>query len=125
MLKSLVEMSDGKITQEQLVTVAKGIYEQNEGVRAVQYLPDGVVTYCYPIEGNEAALGHHLLADPDRKREVLEAISMKKAVLAGPVNIRQGGTGLFVRMPVFIEEGGEKRLSLRQSVSAVAKSPNQ
>lgn len=89
---------------------AQKLLTDTSNIAALQLAPEGVVRFIYPLEGNEAALGHHLLADPDRKREVLEAISMKKAVLAGPVNIRQGGTGLFVRMPVFTEEGGKKRL---------------
>ena len=66
--------------------------------------------YIYPLQGNEAALGHQLLKDPYRRQEVLEAISMKKAILAGPVNMLQGGTGVFVRVPVFIDDNGENKL---------------
>lgn len=108
MLKSLVEMSDGKITQEQLVTVAKGIYEQNEGVRAVQYLPDGVVTYCYPIEGNEAALGNNVFKNPKRAADAWLAVNTKSLALSGPYELTQGGVGCIARNPIFLTDKNGK-----------------
>ena len=90
--------------------VAQKLLSGASSVAALQLAPEGVVQYIYPLQGNEAALGHQLLKDPYRRQEVLEAISMKKAILAGPVNMLQGGTGIFVRVPVFIDDNGENKL---------------
>lgn len=71
--------------------------------------PDGVVGKAVPLRGNEAAMGHELLKDPDRMAEAREAMRTGQTVLAGPVNMRQGGVGLFARKPVFwIEDGGHR-----------------
>ena len=88
---------------------AKHLLHDNPLVSGLFLIPGGVVSTAYPLQGNEAAIGHDLLKDPARRTEVLEAISTNRIVLAGPVNMRQGGMGLFARKPVFWEENGEHR----------------
>ncbi len=109
MLKSLVEMNGGKITHKQFTTVAKGIYEQNDGVRAVQYLPNGVVTYCYPIEGNKVAIGNNVFKNPKRAEDAWLAVNTKSLALSGPYELTQGGIGCVARNPIFMtdEDGRE------------------
>ncbi|GFK95511.1 putative sensor histidine kinase pdtaS [Fundidesulfovibrio magnetotacticus] len=87
---------------------ARHLLESNPGVAGLFLCPDGVVRVAVPLAGNEAALGHELLKDPQRKAEVEEAIATNSTVLAGPVAMRQGGMGLFARKPVFWEEGGRR-----------------
>jgi len=88
---------------------AKYLLQDNPLVSGLFLVPGGVVSTAYPLAGNEAAIGHDLLKDPARRTEALEAINTKQIVLAGPVNMRQGGDGLFARKPVFWEENGELR----------------
>jgi signal transduction histidine kinase/ActR/RegA family two-component response regulator len=109
MLKSLIEMNGGKITHKQFTTVAKGIYEQNDGVRAVQYLPNGVVTYCYPLEGNESAIGNNVFKNPKRAEDAWLAVNTKSLALSGPYELTQGGIGCVARNPIFLtdEKGRE------------------
>jgi signal transduction histidine kinase/ActR/RegA family two-component response regulator len=87
---------------------AKHLLQENPFVGGLFLVPDGVVATAYPLTGNEAAIGHDLLKDPARKAEVLEAINSNQVVLAGPVNMRQGGVGLFARKPVFWDDNGER-----------------
>ncbi len=87
---------------------AAHLLHENPFVGGLFLVPDGVVTLAYPLAGNEAAIGHDLLKDPDRKTEAVEAISTNQVILAGPVNMRQGGLGLFARKPVFWEENGQR-----------------
>ncbi|MFZ5425442.1 MAG: sensor histidine kinase [Thermodesulfobacteriota bacterium] len=88
---------------------ASYLLQTNKDVSGLFLTKDGVVSAAHPLAGNEAALGHDLLKDPDRRKEVEEAINTGRTVLAGPVNMRQGGVGLFARKPVFWMENGERR----------------
>ncbi|MBF0379715.1 MAG: PAS domain S-box protein [Magnetococcales bacterium] len=73
------------------------------GIRSLQLAPNAVVTYISPLKGNEAAKNHNLLADPLRRDAVQRAIDEKRFIIAGPVQLRQGGVALIGRLPVFIE----------------------
>ncbi|MDH5616162.1 MAG: ATP-binding protein [Acidimicrobiia bacterium] len=73
-------------------------------LRSLQLAPDAVVTYVYPLEGNEEAMGHDLLADPLRGAAVQRAIDERRFVLAGPISLLQGGLGLVGRNPIYLED---------------------
>lgn len=81
-----------------------GLSGDDPAVRSLQLAPDAVVTYVYPPEGNEAAIGHDLLADPARGPAVKRAIEERRFVLAGPFELLQGGTGLVGRTPIYLGE---------------------
>ncbi len=71
------------------------------GIENLQLAPGGVVRQIHPLPGNEAAIGHDLLADEARRAEATAAIATRQLTLAGPFDLRQGGTGLIGRYPVF------------------------
>lgn len=73
-------------------------------LRSLQLAPDAIVTYVFPREGNEAAIGHDLLADPLRGAAVQRAIDERRFVLAGPFDLLQGGLGLVGRNPIYVED---------------------
>ena len=73
-------------------------------VRHIAVAPDLVIRYIYPLKGNETALGLDYRAVPDQYRAVNLAITQKKVVVAGPVNLVQGGAGLIIRVPVFLPD---------------------
>lgn len=77
-------------------------------VSALQLAPDGVIREIYPLAGNEAAIGHDLLADRKRNREAAAAVTTRQLTLAGPFKLVQGGMGTVGRLPVFLaNERGE------------------
>ena len=71
---------------------------------AVQLAPDGVITYVYPEQGNEAGK-INLFTDPDRKAEAYQAKRSGQTNVAGPFNLKQGGFGFAVRQPVYLKKG--------------------
>jgi signal transduction histidine kinase/ActR/RegA family two-component response regulator len=71
------------------------------GIASLQLAPRGVVSRIHPLAGNEAALGHDLFSDPARRAEAEAAVASRQLTLAGPFPLRQGGTGLVGRYPVF------------------------
>ena len=77
-------------------------------LRSLQLAPAGVVTYVWPLEGNEGAVGHDLIADPVRGPAVVRAIEERRFVLAGPFELLQGGSGLVGRNPIYLGEGDQE-----------------
>lgn len=75
------------------------------GIRNLSIAPDCIQTYVYPIEGNENVLGHNLLTDS--RDYVVEsvncAIETGETQVNGPYELRQGGLGLVVRKPRFVD----------------------
>ncbi len=78
------------------------------GINSLQLAPGGVLTKIYPLTGNEKALGHNLLKDPQRRTEALRAVKSRQMALAGPFELRQGGVGVIGRLAVFVPEGEQE-----------------
>ena len=72
------------------------------GVGSLQLAPAGVVSHIVPLAGNEKAIGHNLLADPQRTKEAFLARDTGQLTLAGPFPLVQGGLGAAARLPVFL-----------------------
>lgn len=98
-----------EVFSERFQTFSSKILKDIKGIRSLQLAPDGVVTYINPLKGNEAALGHDLRADPARRDAAEQAIRERKLIVAGPVELRQGGIALIGRLPIFLpSERGQK-----------------
>jgi PAS domain S-box-containing protein len=81
--------------------LAAGMLPVYGGLSSLQLAPGAVVSQIYPLAGSEAALGHDLLHDPDRRFQTLAAIESRQLTVAGPFTMRQGGVGLVGRLAVF------------------------
>ncbi len=65
-----------------------------------------VIRHVYPLEGNQAALGLDYRKIPAQWDAVRRIVETGKTVVAGPVNLVQGGRGLIGRTPIY-RRGGE------------------
>ena len=81
--------------------VSKQLIKSNPLVSVVQMVPNGVIKYIYPLNGNEAALDLNILNVADLKKEAKESINTQKVYFAGPLKLRQGGIGIVGRLPVY------------------------
>ena len=91
-------------TPEEFAHFAKSILMYNPPIRALQYAnPETLVTYVYPQKKNEITIQKPMLLLSDSKRGpyVKRAIEQKSVVMQGPFNLRQGGMGVVVRLPIF------------------------
>lgn len=86
---------------ENFDNIAKKLLESNHSISAVQLVPNGVIKYIYPMQGNLSALNLNILATPYLRDEALKSIENKKMYFAGPFNLKQGGVGIVGRFPVF------------------------
>ncbi|SDH84984.1 PAS domain S-box-containing protein [Flavobacterium omnivorum] len=92
---------DSKGIPENFDSVGKTLMTSNANINAVQLVPNGIIKYIYPMEGNEAAMNLNILADPYLKEEALKSIATQKMYFAGPLKLKQGGMGIVGRLPVF------------------------
>lgn len=103
-LVSYIQSKQGQINVGEIDPWLINLQERAEHVRNIGIAPNNRLDYIYPIVGNEAALGMYY---PDNKEQwpaVEKNIRSRRAILAGPVNLRQGGRGLIYRAPVFIND---------------------
>lgn len=80
--------------------------------------PDFVINYVYPLENNEEVLGVDYRNLPDQWKQARKAKETGELLIAGPLQLVQGGWGLIGRSPVFLN-AGKNRSSFWGIVSAV------
>ncbi|WP_349363111.1 MAG: EAL domain-containing protein [Roseitalea porphyridii] len=97
------------IDQKQFASVAREMVGSHSQIRNLAAAPDLVIELMYPIEGNEQAIGLDYRQHQDQRHDVMRAVQSGEIVLAGPVDLVQGGRAFIGRFPVFTEdEGGEE-----------------
>ena len=103
-LKQVLISENGEINQ--FDTIAENLI--SDSIESVQLAPDGVVTDIYPAEGNEAGK-IDLLHDKDRGRISCYARDNHTIITQGPFKLKQGGYGIAVRNPVYLnDENGQE-----------------
>lgn len=105
-LVSFVQASGGAVIEGVLDPWMNALVSESEYIRNIGLAPENRLTYIYPVQGNEAAIG---LYYPDNKAQwpVVQQIILKaRPALSPPVKLLQGGTGLIYRIPVYLEESG-------------------
>lgn len=84
-------------------------------VLAVNYTEDGVtLSYVYPLEGNEKALGKSLLKHPDDeiRNLAIKGLDRDEVVFTPPVDILQGGKAVIFYAPVKYRNGSSGWLNI-------------
>jgi len=107
-LVSLVKIQHG-ITQAQFVSMVQEIIASEPRIRNIALAPKNIIRFVYPMRGNERALGLDYLKMPDQREAALRAIREKTTVIAGPVNLVQGGVGIISRTSIFIRDSSISR----------------
>lgn len=76
-------------------------------IQSIQLAPAGKVTDIYPEEENDAGK-IDLLHDKARSSYANYAKEHEMTVLQGPFDLKQGGSGIAIRNPVYLEKNGKK-----------------
>ena len=98
-LEQLLISTDGRI--DKFDTIADRMMA--DYVQSIQLAPGGVVTDIYSTEGNEAGK-IDLIHDKDRGEIVNYGIDHDLLVIHGPFELKQGGYGIAIRNPVFLQD---------------------
>ena len=108
------------LDQEEFAKVAADLLDSAGGrVRNLALARDLVISHVYPEAGNERALGLDYRATPTQWQQVERAIKENVVVIAGPLDLVQGGVGIIARFPVFIYPEGWEASDLWGIVSTV------
>ena len=92
------------LTQHEFNEIAAEIVQEGEHVRDIGLAPENVVRFVYPLKGNEAALGLHYMDHPDQRTAVLRMMRSGRTVVAGPVDLVQGGRAFINRTPIYVSD---------------------
>ncbi len=103
-LKQVVISGDGNINK--FYDIAAKMMDAS--IQSIQIAPNGVVTEIYPKEGNESGK-IDLINDSDRGEISRYARDNDTVIMQGTFKLKQGGYGIAVRNPVYLEnENGQK-----------------
>jgi diguanylate cyclase (GGDEF)-like protein len=94
--------------QDRFSQLADNLFDKGGQLRNIAAAPDMIVQMMYPLEGNEKAIGLDYRANAAQREAVMRARDTKQMVLAGPVDLVQGGQGFVGRFPVFVGESAAK-----------------
>jgi diguanylate cyclase (GGDEF)-like protein len=93
----------GDLDQSGLEVLAKRSIDDDLNIRHVALAPNLVIRAIYPLQGNEAAVGLDYRKNEAQKQAALRTLSSNQVVLAGPLQLVQGGKKqLIARFPVFL-----------------------
>jgi len=88
--------------------LAARLFEEDSQLRSISVAPDLVIAMTYPAE-NSRNIGFDYRTNPVQWNAVKEVVDTGRLVLAGPVDLVQGGTGFVARFPVYVGEGADRR----------------
>jgi len=96
---------DGKVNPVEFLSFGRAATISRNDIRALEMAPGGIIRHVYPLNGNEKVLGLDLRKLHGQRQAVERTIAERRFVVAGPVNLRQGGRGVIGRKPIFLPRG--------------------
>ena len=102
LIKNIIE-SGYDMTNQDFCRLSMLMQDENHVIEAHELARDGIVNEIYPLNGNEQAMGINMLQDPDRKQEAQIAKESGQYTIAGPYELKQGGTGALLFDPIYKE----------------------
>jgi len=89
----------------QVTDLLSALYKTGRNVRNIVIAPGNRVKWAYPLAGNERVIGLYYPDNPQQWPAVKRAIERRGTIVAGPVDLVQGGRGLVSRTPIFSSNG--------------------
>ncbi len=92
------------ITLNEFNELAEEIILFSRNIKNIGLAPNNVLSYVYPLQGNEAAIGLDYRSNHQQWPAVEHMINVGKTVVAGPVDLVQGGRAFIARSPIYIRD---------------------
>lgn len=93
-------------TAAQYELYASTVLEREPALVNLAAAPDLVVRYIYPYAGNEAAIGLNYMRQENQREDVVRVVESGSMVIAGPLELVQGGFAFVGRAPVYVPGAG-------------------
>lgn len=101
-LTAVLRQGNGKV--DHFALLAEELIGQFGGITALQLAPGGTISEVEPRAGHERVIGFNPLDDPIQGPEARLVVDSRQLGLTGPFELRQGGTGIVGRNPVFLKD---------------------
>lgn len=83
------------------------LLRSENNIRNIGAAKDLTISLMHPLAGNEQALGFNYKSSKKQAAAALKAIETNQIVLAGPLNLIQGGVGIIGRQAVYRQSDNE------------------
>ena len=104
-----VVATEPQMNEARFSALAANLFDRHTQIRTIVGAPGLVVSLVYPVAGNEKVFGLDYNKNAAQRSAALLARDSGDLVIAGPVDLVQGGQGFVVRFPVFVTgPDGEK-----------------
>jgi diguanylate cyclase (GGDEF)-like protein len=112
------------IRKEKFFEIAQHLMEESKHIENIGLARGTVLTYVYPVQGNEAAIGMDYRKNTRQWPAVKQAVDERKTVITGPSDLVQGGSGLISRTPIFVHRPDSVAKEYFGLLSVVIKVPS-
>lgn len=110
--------TEPNMPQSRFSAIAKNLMQGQPLLRNIAGAPDLVISLMYPIEGNREAIGLDYRENKAQREAAMRVAETGDVIVAGPIDLLQGGQGFIARFPVFLD-GVETAENFWGIVSAV------
>lgn len=93
--------------ETEFASLVEHLLATGSDLRLIAAAPDMIVRMVYPLVGNEKVIGLDYTSAPTQRDAVLRARATGRLVMAGPLELVQGGIGIVGRFPVLIDRPNE------------------
>lgn len=100
LLKDLYKVY-GKTFLQDFSKICNELVKNNLAIGSMYFAPNGYIKYSFPAEVDSATQGFNMMDDPIQGPKAIKAKEERKATIAGPHNLIEGGQGFIIRNPVF------------------------
>jgi diguanylate cyclase (GGDEF)-like protein/PAS domain S-box-containing protein len=97
--------TEPSMTQERFSDLVSNLLGARSQLRSIAAAPDMVVTMVAPLKNNERAIGLDYRKNEAQREAAFRARDSGELVIAGPVDLVQGGKGFIGRFPVYANDG--------------------
>ncbi|TQV89695.1 EAL domain-containing protein [Aliikangiella coralliicola] len=98
------------LTYDEYANYASEIFKKEPMLINFAAAKDLVVNYVYPLKNNEKAIGLDYRKNDAQREMVMQVANSGQLLVAGPVNLVQGGVAFIGRAPIYTGDGSDRRL---------------
>ena len=93
------------ISSDEFNIIATQLIATRPSIKQIELSPNAIVKYIYP-QPDQPVIGLNLRTIPGQKSIVEQSIQQRKMIMAGPLELIEGGVALIVRQPLYKKEQG-------------------